>query len=197
MLKVGVTGGIGSGKTTVCRIFETLGIPVYYADDRAKWLMAHDPELKAAITGLFGAGAYSPEGALNRKYIANIVFRNSEKLEALNGLVHPAVFADGERWNEAQQQKGAPYTIKEAALIFESDSHQALDKVITVTAPEALRIERVMERDGADREAIRARMARQLPEVEKAARSDYVIINDGRHSLIQQVLKIHRELTHA
>ena len=116
-LKVGITGGIGSGKTTVCKIFETLGIPVYYADDRAKTLMVEDEKLISDIKNIFGVEAYSPNGELNRKHIADIAFHNLLKLKELNAVVHPAVLEDGNRWHA--EQKDVPYTLKEAALIFE------------------------------------------------------------------------------
>lgn len=197
MLKVGVTGGIGSGKSTVCRIFETLGIPVYYADDRAKWLMVNNERLKENIKALFGTEAYLPDGSLNRALIAQRAFNDPAQLKALNQLVHPAVFEDGEEWNEEQRKKGAPYTLKEAALIFESKSHLALDLVITVTAPEETRIARVIARDHTTREAVLARIAKQMPESEKVERADFVIQNDGNTPLIQQVMNLHRKLLHA
>ena len=192
MLKVGITGGIGSGKTTVCQIFASLGIPIYYADERAKWLMSHDPDLVRAIKDLFGNQAYSENGQLNRSHLSKIIFTEPEKREQMNALVHPAVWKDGEQWNAVQKE--VPYTLKEAALIFESGGHRQLDKIIVVTAPEELRIARVVERDQVDAEAVRARIAAQLPESEKVALADFVIINDGQHLLIPQVLTIHREL---
>ncbi len=191
-LQVGITGGIGSGKTTVCRLFEVLGIPVYYADERAKQLMVEDEALVRQIRDSFGDKAYTEEGQLNRAYLADIVFSNPEKLQQLNALVHPAVGRDSRRWHE--EQTDAPYTLREAALIFESGSFRQLDKVITVTAPKELRIERVMRRDQVDREAVTARMENQLPEEEKVKRADYVIYNDGRRSLIHQVWAIHQWL---
>ncbi|MFN7117204.1 MAG: dephospho-CoA kinase [Saprospiraceae bacterium] len=190
--KIGITGGIGSGKTTVCKIFETLGIPVYYADERAKWLMTHDAALKNGIQQLFGEAAYTKEGALNRPYIAQLAFNNPEKLQQLNALVHPAVFRDQEQWHESQLN--VPYTLKEAALIYESGSDKDLDKVIVVTAPVDLRVQRVMERDGITREAIEARLKQQMPEEEKLKRADFVIHNDMEWSLIPQVLAIHNQL---
>ena len=192
MLKVGITGGIGSGKTTVCKMFETLGIPVYYADDRAKWLMTRAPEIRRAIIELFGAQAYENE-QLNRAYIAGIVFKDPDKLKQLNAIVHPAVKKDGQAWQE--QQKNIPYTLKEAALIFESGSFKDLDKVITVFAPEELRIQRILARDQTTEEAVKARMDQQMPEEEKIARADFVIYNDGVHSLIRQVYAIHEQLS--
>jgi dephospho-CoA kinase len=192
MLKIGLTGGIGSGKSTVARIFEVLGIPVYYADDRAKQLMASDPELIRAITGLFGDGAYDAEGRLNRSWIAQRVFSDPPLLKQLESLVHPAVFADGDRWFEAQS--GSPYAIKEAALLFESGGYKALDKVVVVAAPLALRIQRVVSRDKTTPEEVEARIRRQMPEEEKVRLADFVILNDGEHSLIRQVMAVHEQL---
>lgn len=194
MRKVGITGGIGSGKTTVCKIFETLSIPIYYADDRAKWLMVNSPALQTGITNLFGKESYDEEGQLNRAYIGGIAFKHPKKLQKLNALVHPAVFVDGEKWQQEQLALQFPYTLKEAALLYESGSHKFLDKMIVVTAPEELRIERVMKRDGLDREAVQDRIARQMPEAEKVAQADYIITNDGHQLLIPQVLEIHQQL---
>ena len=192
ILKVGLTGGMGSGKSTVCQVFAALGIPIYDADTRAKWLMAHDPVLVAGLKNLLGPRAFFKDGSLNRAFIAELVFGDEEKLRQLNALVHPAVAEDSERWHNAQ--KGIPYSLKEAALFFESGNYKAMDKMITVFAPEELRIQRVVARDQSNPEAVRARMAKQMPEEEKLKRSDFVIYNDGRQSLIHQVLAIHREL---
>lgn len=194
-LRVGITGGIGSGKTTVSRIFETIGVPVYYADDQAKWLITNDNSLKSAIIDLLGAGAYTAEGVYDRAYVANIVFGDAEKLKALNALVHPAVELHSRQWHETQCRSGVSYTLKEAALLIESGSQRHLDRLIVVTAPEHLRIRRVMERDGATEAQVRARMAHQLPESEKLALADFVVRNDGEHPLIRQVWQIHRLLT--
>lgn len=192
MQQVGITGGIGSGKTTTCRIFEQLGIPVYYADDRAKALMVEDDALASAIRSLLGEQAYHPDGSLNRAYVASKVFGDTGLLQGLNDLVHPAVAEDGHAWH--QRQRDVPYTLKEAALLFESGSYKALDKIITVTAPKELRLQRVMERDGSRAEEVRARMNQQMPEKEKVALADFVICNDGRQSLVQQVVEVHRQL---
>jgi dephospho-CoA kinase len=191
-LRVGITGGIGSGKTTVCRIFESLGIPVYYADDWAKWLTVNDPDVRAGILDLFGPEAYLPDGAYNRAYVAGIVFKNPEKLQALNALVHPAVGRHNRAWQEVQ--KDVPYTLKEAALLVESGSYRHLDALIVVTAPEVLRMRRVVQRDGLDEAAVRARMARQLPEEDKIKLADFVVVNDGTRLLIPQVAAIHASL---
>lgn len=192
MLKVGITGGIGSGKTTVCQIFASLGIPVYYADERAKWLMVNDRELVLAITEVFGKEVYFPDGQLNRKHLSDIIFSEPQKREQLNALVHPAVWRDGAEWNANNQE--APYTLKEAALIYESGGDKQLDRVIVVTAPEAVRIDRVVQRDEVPSDAVRARIAAQMPEAEKVILADFVINNDGKHLLIPQVLDIHRQL---
>jgi dephospho-CoA kinase len=191
MLKVGITGGMGSGKSTVCRIFEYLGIPVYYADDRAKGLMVHQPELKQQIIHLLGADAYLPDGALNRPYISRQVFGNDPLLQALNALVHPAVHRDAEDWHRRQQ---APFTLREAALLYESGSYRMMDKMIVVTAPMELRLSRVIQRDKLRREEVMARIARQWPEEDKVAKADFVITNDGEQGLLVQVLQLYQRL---
>jgi dephospho-CoA kinase len=194
-LKIGITGGIGSGKTTVCRIFETLGIPIYYADDRAKALMTEDADLIHAVKNLFGNAAYFEDGSLNRTLISEVAFSNPLILNELNAIVHPAVRRDGENWHNAQI--GVPYTLKEAALHFESGGYKLMDKMICVAAPRELRIGRVLKRGGLNRSEIEARIAKQLPDEEKIKQSDFVIYNDGLQSLIPQVMAIHHTLTNA
>lgn len=189
MLKIGLTGGIGSGKSTVAKVFETLGIPVYYADEAAKRLMNTDQELKASIISHFGEAAYTESG-LDRKYLAGIVFNNKEKLDLLNSLTHPATIRDAENWMRKQT---SPYVIKEAALLFESGAEANLDKVIGVYTPEHIRIRRVMERDGVPADEIQKRMNRQMNEEMKMKRCDYVITNSGQEMLIPQVLKLHEQ----
>ncbi|MEQ1746394.1 MAG: dephospho-CoA kinase [Saprospiraceae bacterium] len=193
-LRVGITGGIGSGKTTVCRIFEVLGVPVYDADRWAKWLMANDPEVRAALVALFGPEAYRPDGSYDRARMAGIVFSDPEKLAALNAAVHPAVERHSRAWHDQQVQAGCAYTLKEAALLVESGSHRHLDALIVVTAPEEVRVRRVMERDGLSEVAVLARLRSQMPEADKAALADFRIVNDGRHLLVPQVWAVHREL---
>ena len=185
---------MGSGKTTVCRIFETLGIPVYDADARARWLVLHDPDLKKGIIQIFGDEAYLPDGSYNRPFVARIAFAESQKLAALNALVHPAVDIDSTQWHLQQAELGVLYTLREAALLIESGNHRRLDALIVVTAPEDLRVERVMQRDGFSREQIQARLAAQIPEAEKIKLADYVIVNDGRQLLLPQVMAIHHQL---
>jgi dephospho-CoA kinase len=189
-LKVGLTGGIGSGKSMVARIFEILGIPVYYADEAARHLQNNDPLLQAQILSLFGPGAYV-DGKLDRKYISSVVFGEREKLEQLNALVHPATIRDAAEWLKKQD---SPYAIKEAALIFESGSQRDLDLVIGVTAPETLRIKRTMQRDSVPAEDVRKRMEQQLSDRIKMRLCDYVIHNDEQQLLIPQVLTIHEKL---
>ena len=189
-LKVGLTGGIGSGKSMVARIFEVFGIPVYYADEAARQLQNNDPELKRGIIGIFGPQAYR-EGKLDRKYISGLVFQDKGKLDQLNALVHPATIHDAGRW---MKQQTAPYAIKEAALIFESGSQRDLDYVIGVTAPESLRIKRTMQRDSISAEEVMKRMENQLQDRIKMRLCDFVIHNDEHELLIPQVLGIHEKL---
>ena len=193
-LRVGVTGGIGSGKSTVCRIFEALGIPVYDADHWAKWLVANDKELKTKMVDAFGSETYLADGTYNRSYIAGRVFSNKKELELLNALIHPAVAVHSNNWHEEQLQAGTPYTIKEAALMIESGSHHELDRLVVVTAPENLRIERVMKRDGVGKEAVLARLRNQLPESDKVKLADYIVENDENQLLLPQIWNIHKAL---
>jgi dephospho-CoA kinase len=190
MMNIGLTGGIGSGKTTVAKIFELLGIPVYHADDAAKKIMNEDDELKAAIQKQFGTEAYS-KGELNRAYLATKVFNDPFQLEILNSLVHPATIRDAAKW---MAQQRTSYTIKEAALIFESGSAEYLDYVIGVYAPAPLRIKRTMERNHLTYEEVIQRMTKQLDEEMKMKLCDFVIYNDEEHLLIPQVLELHQKL---
>ncbi len=190
MLRVGLTGGIGSGKTTVARIFEVLGIPVYDADSASKRLMAENKELKDQIKNFFGEEAYK-DGELNRKYLAEEVFQKSQKIDLLNSLVHPATIKDAAEWMEKQK---APYIIKEAALIFESGSQKLLDYVIGVKAPLSLRLQRAMDRDHITEKQVKARMEKQMDEETKLRLCNYVIVNDEQQLLIPQVLELHEKL---
>lgn len=189
MLHIGLTGGIGSGKSTVAKIFEVLGVPVYYADDASKSLMNRDEDLKGKLVEHFGEDTYV-EGKLNRTYLSSIVFNSPEKLALLNSIVHPATIRDAAEW---MQKQTAPYTIKEAALIFESGSHAQLDKVIGVQAPLSLRILRVMQRDNVTREDVLKRLEKQLDENIKMRLCDYVINNDEQELLVPQVLQLHSQ----
>ena len=187
MLRIGITGGIGSGKTTVADIFHVLGIPVYKSDDASKRLMVEDKDLKKNIIESFGEESYV-NGILNRKYLAAQVFNDSKKIALLNSFVHPATINDARRWTEKQN---SAYTIKEAALIFESGSDEFLDYVIGVKSPLSLRVERAMRRDNVARQQVEARMKLQMDEDEKMKRCDFIIINDEQQMLIPQVLLLH------
>jgi dephospho-CoA kinase len=187
MLKIGLTGGIGSGKTIVAKIFELLDIPVYYADEASKRLYHTDKELMTNIKKHFGEDVYTND-QLNRSKLAEIVFNSPEKLELLNNLVHPPTIRDAEQWMNRQT---TPYIIKEAALIFESGSAAGLDYVIGVKAPQSLRIKRVMDRDGFSREDIMSRMDKQINEEMKMRLCDFVINNDEQELIFTQVLDLH------
>ena len=188
---MGVTGGIGSGKTLVCSVFEKIGIPVYDADSRARTLMNEESGLVAEIRDLLGPEAYH-EGSLNREYVAGRVFRDPDLLDRINGIVHPAVRDDYLWW--VQDQAGAPYVIEEAAILFESAAHRFMDLTILVYAPENLRIRRVMERDGVGEEDVRMRMGRQMNEDEKRKLADEMINNDGTEMLLPQIIRLHQHI---
>jgi dephospho-CoA kinase len=190
ILRIGLTGGIGSGKSTAAQIFEVLGIPVYYADIAAKRLMNEDKKLKSAISNTFGKESYR-DNTLDRKYISSIVFSNPAKLESLNALVHPVTKKDGEMW---MQQQTTPYAIHEAALIFEAKVSDRLDHVIGVSSPIELRIKRAMERDKVSREEVLKRMNQQLDEDIKMSKCDFLLINDEQQLLIPQVVALHEKL---
>lgn len=191
MLHIGITGGIGSGKTTVCKVFETLGIPVFYADIVAKQLMVTDAILVAGVKAEFGELSYT-NGLLNNKHIAEIVFNDAKALEKLNALVHPAVFRAFDQWTK-QIPSSVPYTLKEAALLFESGSYQMCDKNILVTAPLATKLNRVMQRDAVTQQQVQARMDKQFSDEQKIKMSDYVIDNAEDQSIILQVLALHEQ----
>lgn len=189
MLRIGLTGGLGSGKSTVAHIFEVLGIPVYYADVASKRLMNDEEKVKEAVKAAFGEEVY-PEGILDRKYLAEIVFRDEKKLEVLNSIVHPATLRDADEWMIKQT---TPYIIKEAALIFESGSHQSLDHVIGVKAPLPLRLQRAIKRDNISKEEAMARINRQISEEIKMRLCDFIIVNDEQQMVIPQVLELHQK----
>lgn len=191
MIKIGVTGGIGSGKSTVCRVFSLLGIPCYDSDAEAKRLMNTDRDLAARIRSLLGSGAYTEQG-LDRAYVSARVFGHPELLQRLNAIVHPAVEHDFARWAEEQQ---APYVIEESAILFESGADRLMDRTVAVVAPESVRIRRVCRRDGRDEQAVRARIAHQMSDEERIRRADYVLRADERELLIPQILDLHRQLS--
>ncbi|MDR3697796.1 dephospho-CoA kinase [Mucilaginibacter sp.] len=191
MLKIGITGNIGSGKTTVSKVFEILGIPVFYADDAAKKVMVTDQQLIAEIKAAFGNISYFDDGTLNRKHIAAIVFNNDEQLARLNAIVHPATFRAFDAW--VKTISNVPYVLKEAALLFESASFKMCDYNIMVKAPFETRIERVIKRDGLSREDIEKREGYQFPEEKKSKLADFIITNDDSTLVIPQVLALHEK----
>lgn len=191
MLKIGITGGIGSGKTTVCRVFELLGIPVFYADNVAKTIMQTDSQLKNEILNVFGTESYSIDGQLNRPYISSIVFKDQSQLNKLNALVHPAVFRAFDRW--ISEQKEVPYILKEAALLYESESYEMCDLSILVISPESTRISRIKARDHISEEEIMLRMKRQFSDEQKMKLANHILINDENRLLIPQILDLHQQ----
>jgi len=191
-LQVGITGGIGSGKSLVSKIFACFGIPVYDADSRARTLMTSDPILIHEIKQNFSEQAYFNDGSLNRDYLSKTVFNNTSRLATLNGLVHPAVARDYGRWMEENTLH--PYLLKEAALLFEAGSYKTLDKIIVVHAPEELRITRVQKRDPhRDIQKIKDIIRNQMPEEEKLKRADFIVTNDESELVIPQVLALHQK----
>jgi dephospho-CoA kinase len=192
MLKIGITGGIGSGKTTICKVFETFGVPVFYADAVAKWAMTNDANLVAGVKANFGNESYHADGTLNNKYLAAIVFNQKVSLEQLNSLVHPAVFNEFDKWVNTHV-KSTPYVLKEAALLFESGSYQQCDKNILVTAPLDLKLARVMQRDKVTEVEVLSRMDKQFTDEQKVKMADYFIANSLSDSVILQVLDLHEQ----
>lgn len=190
MIIVGLTGGIGSGKTTVAKAFEALGVPVYIADEEAKKLMNKSKVIKRKLIQLFGEEAYLA-GKLNRPFIANVIFNDKAILEQMNGIIHPRVARHFEKW--VAKQKG-PYVIKEVAILFENGGDKACDYVITVTAPKTVRIERLLLRDHTSKEKIEAIMKNQWPDSEKVKHSNFVIVNESLQKTKEQVTKIHNEI---
>lgn len=187
---IGLTGGIGTGKTTVSKMFSELGVPVYIADVEARRI-SEQPEIQKRIVDTFGEGVTSPDGQVDRKKLAALVFFNEENLRKLNAIIHPLVKQDFQQW---LSQQSAPFVIREAAILFESGTNTDCDKVIIVTAPRELRIFRIMERDHISREEILARMANQWPDSQKIAMSDYVIENSDLEETRKQIIKIFTEL---
>jgi len=191
MIKVGITGGIGSGKSTVCKVFSVLGVPVFYADSTAKQLMNSDPLLRDQLIHLFGAAVYLPDHTIDRKYLAGIVFSNTSLLEKLNHIVHPAVRKAFDDWCLNQN---SPYIIHEAAILFESGFYKMMDKTIMVYTDEHERIERVVKRDKIPVEMVIQRMKNQWKDEEKIKLADYVIGNNDRELIIPQIVEIDKKL---
>ncbi|RSK37526.1 dephospho-CoA kinase [Hymenobacter metallilatus] len=191
MLQIGITGGIGSGKSVVCRLFQTLGVPVYDSDARAKWVMAHNPQLRDELRATFGPETFDAQGLLNRTYLAQVAFPDPVHLARLNALVHPHVGQDFAGWAAARRTEGHTYVLKEAALLYESGAYRQLDRIITVFAPLEIRQARVLRRDPhRTPDDIQNIMGKQLSEEEKRQRANYVLLNDDQHLLIPQVLEL-------
>lgn len=191
-LQIGITGGIGSGKSMVCKIFGCLGIPVYDADSRAKSIMTTDGILVEQIKKEFGSLSYDADGGLNRSFLSSAVFGNAEKLKKLNELVHPRVALDGDQWTA--EQIGKKYVVREAALLFESGSYKKMDKIIVVTAPEPLRVKRVLVRDKQrTEEEVLKIILNQMKEEEKVKKADFVLRNDETELLVPQVINLHQK----
>ncbi len=195
-LQVGITGGIGAGKSIVSKVFSLLEIPVYDADTHAKWLMVNDRNLVEEIIDQFGPESYHPDGALNREYLAKVAFSSEENTKKLNGIVHPAVGDHYKNW--VLSQKKVPYVLKEAALLFESQSYKQLDKIITVFVPEAIRIKRVRNRDAhRSSEQIAKIIKSQMSDAQKIELADFIIYNDDLQLVIPQVNTIDKKLREA
>ena len=188
-LQIGITGGIGSGKSVVCKLFACLEIPVYDADSRAKWLTTHDSEIRERIIGLLGEDAYH-QGLYNRSFVASRVFNHPELLRSLNSIVHPAVSKDTARW--VSRHRDYPYVIKEAAIMNRAGEGNSLDYVVVVEAPEWLRVRRVLHRDNRSKEEIKAIIARQIADADRKSLADFTITNDETSALIPQVLSMHQ-----
>lgn len=192
MRRIGVTGGIGSGKSVVCRLFQALGAPVYDSDARAKWVMAHDQQLRAELQAAFGMETFDEAGQLNRTHLARVAFADPAQLARLNALVHPTVGRDYAAWAAARQAEGHAYALKEAALMYESGAYRQLDAIITVFAPLPVRQARVLRRDPHRTAADLANIiGKQMSEEEKMQRAEYVVFNDDQQPVLPQVLKLH------
>ena len=187
---IGLTGGIGSGKTTVCKVFERLGIPIYYADIQAKLLMTSNSEIKNQLIQRFGEQTYI-NNKLNKKYIAEQIFNNKENLNSINSIVHPVVRNHFKEWTKQQQ---AHYVINENAILFKSGFYKDTNIIISVITPEYIRIERVIKRDNTTTEAVKSRINNQISDEEIIKKSDYIIYNDSTNLILPQILKIHRNI---
>ncbi|MBI4929616.1 MAG: dephospho-CoA kinase [Bacteroidetes bacterium] len=192
MKVIGITGGIGSGKTTVCKIFELFGVPVFYADVEAKKLY-DDTKIKSKVIKLFGNKILAKDQTIDKRKLAAIVFNDKPSLEKLNALIHPLVRKKFLDWKK--KHKGVKYVIKEAAIMIESGANKELDYLISVSSPKSLRLNRIILRDKVEKLEVEKRIKEQIPDREREKYSDTIIINDSKHSLIEQVLKIHQHLS--
>ncbi len=191
-LQIGLTGGIGSGKSTVAKMFETLGVPVYYADDRSKFILQNNPSVKEKIVKEWGGAVLDATGKIDKKALAGMVFSQADELKKLNAILHPLVALDYLQW--FSQQHDVPYVIKEAAILIESGSYKNCDKIIMVVAPESVAIARVIQRDAVSAEQVKQRIANQMAPEEKIKFATFVIHNDAQKMLIPQVLEIHHQI---
>jgi len=192
MLKIAVTGNMGSGKSSVCKVFETLGIPVFYADMEAKKLYTQ-PEIKSALKNKFGDEIYLPNETLNKQALASIIFNNEEALDFINKLIHPQVYMVFNQW--VLKQKNAPYCLQESALIFETGNYRVFDKTILVYAPQEMLIQRIMNRDKSTRKQAIERLSKQMPQDYKKSMADYVLQNDNSTLIIPQILDLHKKFS--
>jgi dephospho-CoA kinase len=189
-LQIGVTGGIGSGKSMVCQLFACLEIPVYNADARAKWLTNHDSEIKEKVTALLGPDAYDSEGFYNTSFVASVVFKDAELLNSLNAIIHPVVMRDTQSW--VAQHADSAYVLKEAAIMNAAGQGNSLDFVVMVDAPEDLRVKRILQRDNRSEQEIRAIIKRQVSDEARKKIADFIVTNDETSALIPQVLQLHQ-----
>ncbi|MFV0365443.1 MAG: dephospho-CoA kinase [Mangrovibacterium sp.] len=194
MIKLGITGGIGSGKSTICHIFRILGIPIYESDARAKTLMDNSPIIQIKIKNTFGESIYREDGSLDRKKLANLVFNSPSLLDKLNEIVHPEVRKDFISW--VNEQVSTPYVIQESAILFESGLHQIMDKTLTVAAPLSTRIERVIKRDQVSKKQVLERINNQMSDEQRIALADFSICNGEKDLIVAQILKIDKILQH-
>jgi len=194
MIKVGITGGIGCGKSTVCKVFKGLGIPVFEADAVAKQIMTSDPQIRKLLIEAFGIAVYLPDGSIDRKYLAGLVFNNESLLSKLNSIVHPAVFKEFDEWCGTKPRILGAYVLHEAAILFESGFYKMMDKIIAVVTNEEERIQRVMKRDGATMEMVRQRIQNQMSDAERIKLADFVISNNDNELIIPQILIIDKKI---
>ncbi len=192
MTKIGLTGGIGSGKTTIAKMFELLGVPIYYSDSKAKLLMTEHKRLRADLINLLGTEVYLKSGEINKDYLSKLIFKNQGLLSKVNSIVHPIVKNDFEDF--CIIHRNAPYIIKESAILIETGLYKQLDKIILVIASETARVNRVKERDLMDRKSITDRISKQWKDFEKIKFSDFIIENNNQNFIIPKILDIHKQL---
>ena len=195
MIKLGITGGIGSGKTTVAKVFETIGVPVFYADDEAKKFLLRDA-VKQQLVNLFGSKVINESGDINKTELANIVFNNKESLEELNALIHPLLMNEFVAWSEKKNAEKHSYVIMEAAILFEAGFDVYVDKVLCVSAPIETRISRVVKRDGVSKEQVLSRINNQMTDDERESKSDFIIHNSIGNMIMNEIISLNKKLSH-